>query len=157
MTTFKFYDTSSLLILKDELFNENYSRFAISSITLQELESIKTSADKSPEIKFAARRLLNALNEHFNDFDLIIFTPDMLKPVREKGLEVNNDMKILASAIYYDIQFHPDETIFVTNDLNLRAIANLFFGDDSIEIVGYVKQDNYTGYSDVTLDDYQMS
>lgn len=153
MMTFKFYDTSSLLILREELFDENYSRFGISSITLQELESIKVSTDKDSDIKYAARKLLSALNEHFDLFDLIIYKPDMLKPIKEMGLEISNDMKILASALEYDKSYHPDETIFVTNDMNLRSIANLFFGEDSIEVVGYQKEDNYKGYSDIILTD----
>lgn len=154
----KFYDTSSLLILRDDLFTDGlYRRFAISSITLQELESIKVSTDKDSEIKYAARRLLSALNEHWSMFDLVIYKPEMLKPIKEKGLDTSNDMKILACAIEYDNSQHPDETIFVTNDMNLRSIANLFFGEDSIEVVGYQKEDHYKGYLDVTLDTDQMS
>ena len=156
MMTFKFYDTSSLLILREELFDENYSRFGISSITLQELESIKVSTDKDSDIKYAARKLLSALNEHFDLFDLIIYKPDMLKPIKEMGLDISNDMKILASALEYDKSYHPDETIFVTNDMNLRSIANLFFGEDSIEVVGYQKEDNYKGYTDIVLTNEQM-
>lgn len=38
----KFYDTSSLLIAGEDLFN-GQEKFAFSSITLQELEDIKTS------------------------------------------------------------------------------------------------------------------
>lgn len=159
MRIFKFYDTSSLLILRDELFNESYSRFAISSITLKELESIKVSNDKDSEIKYAARRLLSMLNDNFDKFDLIIYKPEMLAPLAEKDLASNpqNDMKILACAVYYDTYYHPDETVFVTNDLSLKAIANLFFGDDSIEAVGYYKEDHYKGYLDITLSDEEMS
>lgn len=156
--SFKFYDTSSLLILREELFDEdNYHRFGISSITLKELESIKTSADKDSEIKYAARKLLSKLNENFDKFDLVIYKPNMLNVIGEKGLDTYpNDMKILACAVYYDNNYHPDETVFVTNDMNLYAIANLFFGDDSIETVGYYKEDHYKGYFDVTLSDDQM-
>lgn len=158
MRIFKFYDTSSLIILRDEIFEEeNYSRFGISSITLKELESIKTSADKDSEIKYAARRLLNKLNENFDKFDLVIYKPEMLEPLKEKGLDTYaNDMKILASACYYDKNYHPDETVFVTNDMNLYAISNLFFGDDSIETVGYFEEDYYKGYFDITLSNDQM-
>lgn len=39
----KFYDTCSLLLGLDDIFNEP---FVISSITLEELEHIKTSAHK---------------------------------------------------------------------------------------------------------------
>jgi hypothetical protein len=57
----------------------------------------------------------------------------MLEPILQKtDLEVNNDLKILATAFNYDYYKHPDETIFVTNDLVLAEIANLFFGKDSI-------------------------
>ena len=159
MKTFKFYDTSSLLILRDTLFqDEYYSRFGISSITLKELESIKTSTDKDSEIKYGARRLLSTLNENFDKFDLIIFKPEMLKPLKEKDLYTDiNDMKILASACYYDKYYHPDETVFVTNDMSLYAIANLFFGDDSIETVGYYKEDHYKGYLDVTASEEEMA
>lgn len=164
MTTFKyvdtkFYDTSSLLILRETLFDEeSYNRFAISSITLQELESIKVSTEKDSEIKYAARRLLSALNENWDKFDLIIYKPEMLNPIQEKGLDIrNNDMKILACAIECNNKYHIDETVFVTNDMNLRSIANLFFGEDSIEVVGYQKEDHYKGYLDLTLTDDQMS
>ena len=44
-----FYDTSSLLLMTDEQFKKE--QFAISNITLQELEAIKVSANKDPEIK----------------------------------------------------------------------------------------------------------
>ncbi len=158
MTTYNFYDTSSLLLVRDSLFNEKtYHRFGISSITLQELENIKVSADKDSEIKYAARCLLGVLNDNFNKFDLVIFKPEMLKPIKKMGLDVSNDMRILASAIAYDTNFHPDETIFVTNDMNLRSIANLFFGEDSIKVIGYYKKDNYKGYLDIVLTDEEMS
>ena len=158
MMTFKFYDTSSLLILREQLFNEEtYERFAISSITLQELESIKVSTEKDSEIKYAARRLLGELNNHWDQFDLIIYTPAMLTPIKSYGLDVSNDMKILACAIQYDNYYHPDETIFVTNDMNLKSIANLFFGEDSIEVIGYQKEDTYKGYLDIALNDNEMS
>ncbi len=157
MKTFKFYDTSSLLMLKDDLFGENYSRFGISSITLKELESIKVSAEKDSEIKYAARKLLGVLNENWDKFDLIIYKPCMLEPIKEKSLSISNDMQILASALEYDTNYHPDEVVFVTNDMNLKAIANLFFGEDSIEVIGYYKTDNYKGYLDITMDDDKMT
>ena len=52
----KFYDTSSLLLKADTLF-ENNEKFAISSITLEELEHIKTAANKDADIKYAARKI----------------------------------------------------------------------------------------------------
>ena len=48
MNKYNFYDTSSLLLLSDEELNQN---FIISSITLNELENIKTSRNKDFEAK----------------------------------------------------------------------------------------------------------
>lgn len=54
----KFYDTSSLLVKMDDLFKEP---FVISSVSLAELERIKTSRDKDFSIKQKARRLTKLL------------------------------------------------------------------------------------------------
>lgn len=54
MMNIKFYDTSSLLLKANDLFDKD-ENFAISSITLQELESIKNAFNKDPDIKYAAR------------------------------------------------------------------------------------------------------
>ena len=51
---YKFYDTSSLLLNISDLFSEEDTTVVISSITLQELENIKTSAHKDFSIKSAA-------------------------------------------------------------------------------------------------------
>lgn len=53
-----------------------------------------------------------------------------------------NDIKILACAFDYDRQMHPDETVFVTNDLALKNIANTIFGSDSIKSIK-IKEEKY--------------
>lgn len=80
----------------------------------------------------------------------------MLEPIEAANLDITNDTKILACAIDYDSRCHPDETIFVTNDLSLRAIAQLFFGTDSIQSVKE-NVDEYKGYKDVVLDNDKMA
>ena len=119
----KFYDTSSLLKMVDVLFDEEED-FAISSITFEELENIKTSANKDADIKYAARKLLHILDENTDNYQVIIFKDKYLKPIAKAGISINNDMKILGCAIElnkkYDIQF-------ITNDLALKHIALLFF------------------------------
>ena len=154
-TTFKFYDTSSLLVMGSELFN---SRFAISSITLEELELIKVSANKDSDIKYAARQLLNQLYHNIDKYDVINYQPEMLEPLQKVGLYLdNNDMRILACATYYDIKYHPDEVVFVTNDMSLFILSNLIFGNDSIEMVGYDQEPEYTGYMEKILSDDELS
>ena len=153
--TYNFYDTSSLLLKLSTLF-EDGQRFAISSITLNELEGIKTSTHKDAELKYSARRLLHILDEHRGEYDIQIFRPSYLEPIVEKDLEITNDMKILACALAYDRECHPDETVFVTNDLALKTIANLFFGTDSIQSVNEEESDEYSGYKNLHLDEEQM-
>lgn len=144
----RFYDTCSLLLKANSLFDTD-ERFAISSITLEELENIKTSTTKDADVKYAARKLLHVLNEHMGDYDIHIFTEDMLKPIKDKNLSITNDTKILATAFDYNTTAACDATIFVTNDLALKAIANLFFGDGMIESVDEEIDDEYKGYIEV--------
>lgn len=51
----KIYDTSSLLLVADDIFDKQEEKIVITSITLKELERIKTSANKDSNIKYAAR------------------------------------------------------------------------------------------------------
>lgn len=158
MMTYKFYDTCSLLLKTNNLFDEENVKVVISSISLQELEDIKTANNKDAEIKYSARKLLNILNENPEAYEIWIFKEEMLKPIIEKGFDhINNDLRILACAFNYDYTQHPDETIFVTNDLALKAIANCFFGEDSIESVNEEQLDQYTGFKEIQLSDQELS
>lgn len=144
--TYYFYDTCSLLLRANDLFDKN-EHIALSSITLSELENIKTSANKDADVKYAARRLLHTLDENKDKYDTIIFKTSMLEPIVAADIEVTNDTKILACALAYDCKWHPDEVVFVTNDLALKMIANLFFGEDSImSIDEEAAADKYTGF-----------
>ena len=78
MKTYKFYDTCSLLLKVDNLFEEK-DPIVISSITLNELENIKTATNKDPDVKYAARRLLHMLSEHPEAYEIHIFKMDMLE------------------------------------------------------------------------------
>lgn len=151
----RFYDTSSLLVKGSKLFDDN-EPFVISSITLEELEHIKVSAAKDEEIKYAARLLLHELDKHKEQYEIHIYKESMLQPIIEKDLSISNDMKILATAIDYDNNVRIDEVIFVTNDLALKALANLFFGDRMIESV-QDNEDGYTGYIDRQFNNDEMA
>ena len=141
----KFYDTSSLLLLADSLPNN----FIISSITLIELEKIKTSFNKSEEIKQNARKVLYYL-AHNTNYTIHIYKPSMLEALYNYELEISDDIKILATALDYERYNCPDDMVFYTNDMALYAIAGLFFGTDSVKIVEPEK-DDYTGYLDITM------
>lgn len=157
MINYLFYDTSSLLLNANHLFDNPKDKVVISSITLQELEDIKTSSHKGEDIKQSARVLLRLLEKKLGNYEIHIYEPLMATPIQTKGFEISNDMKILASAIDYDKNYHPDETYFITNDLALKQIANLFFGEDCILSIMEEQIDNYGGLYEVTLLDSAMS
>ena len=156
--TYKFYDTCSLLLKANHIFDEENVKVIISSITLQEIEDIKTANNKDAEIKYSARRVLNSLNDNPEAYEIWIFKEEMLEPITSKGFShINNDLRILACAFNYDYYVHPDETIFVTNDLALKSIANCFFGEDSIESVNEEQLDQYCGYKEVQMNNDQLA
>ena len=150
----KFYDTSSLLLKADTLFEDN-EKFAISSITLEELEHIKTAANKDADIKYAARKLTHILDTHMGEYDVEIFNEGMEKPVAKAGIYINNDAKILACGLSYEKNLGFGQHItFVTNDICLKHLAGLFF--KSVESVDE-DFDDYLGFKDITMNEDEMT
>ena len=98
MMTYKFYDTSSLLIDAYKLEGKN---IIISSISLVELEEIKQS-NKDAQTKYAARQVLRTFENNPETYQVWIFMIDMLEPITKMGLPISNDTKILATAIDYE-------------------------------------------------------
>lgn len=154
MTMNKFYDTSSLLLRAGNLFENNEEYLFISSVTLNELENIKTSSNKDFSIKYAARKVLHELKTHVDNYDVIIFKEDMLNPMLAADLSITSDLKILATA-YYVSKLIP-KLIFVTNDFSLFHLAKLFF-HEKVEMLNDEEYDGYTGYKEVTLTDTEMA
>ena len=97
-----FYDTCSLL-------NELHSAFVndifyISSVTLKELEEIKSSNFKDPDIKFKARQLLNLLFKYKDKYEVILFQNEWQEAISHyQFLTDNNDSKIIYSAFIMDL------------------------------------------------------
>lgn len=128
MNEYHFYDTSSLIERYKDLFSFK-ENIIISSISLEELDDLKI---KNPK----ARTIIRLLEQNKDKYEVLFFNEGMLEFAREVGLtNVTPDLKILATAIHYDTYIHPDETIFYSNDIHLRIMANLFFGEDSIRCV----------------------
>lgn len=153
MNKYKFYDTSSLLLLSDE---ELCEKFIISSVTLAELENIKTSRNKDYEVKMAARHILRKLTEEARNYEVVIYQPSHLELLKDYHFEVNDDIRILADALWADRNIAPDDITFVTNDLALMMIANLYFGSDSIQHIT-PKEDDYTGFKEVRMNENEMT
>lgn len=146
----KFLDTNALLSG-----NLPVEKFAISSITLKELENIKNSERKSDEVKYKARRALRDLDAVRHE--VITFQNKMLKPLKKLDLEINDDAKIIACACYLDKpHFYSKKkgVEFVTGDRACRNIAQLVL--DHVTPVEEVKEEEYYGYKEVMLTDTQM-
>lgn len=156
---YNFYDTSSLLKRATDLFDNPDEKIIISSITLEELEDIKTCHNKDMDVKYAARKLLHTIDENRSKIEIVIFRPSMLAAIEEKDLSINNDMKILACANWYNntSKEATDDVHFITNDLALKQIANLFFGDGMIDSIPEVEKDEYLGYKEIQLSDEQLA
>ena len=140
----KFYDTSSLLKQVDTLFDID-EEIAVSSITFEELENIKTSSNKDADVKYAARKLLHLLDNNIGKYTTIIYQEKFLKPIKKQDLSITNDTKILSCAIELA---KSNEVIFVTNDLALKHIAMLFFS--TVESIAD-EIDDYKGFKDLRL------
>lgn len=113
----KFYDTNALLELTDEVLNEH---FAISSVTLEELENIKTNRNKTEEVRYKARKVVHLLNDNPDKYKTIFYKDDAVKILEDFGLEPTPDNKICACAKYFS---RNNDVIFVTNDLCCKTIA----------------------------------
>ena len=143
-----FLDTSSLLEMTQQQYRDHY--VVISTTVLSELEELKNH----PVTGYKARRAIKYIQDNPPE-DIWIFNNSMLQPIIEKDLPINNDMKILAAAIDYERREQPDNVQFYTNDISLKNIANLFFGNADIKSIQQ-PQDDYKGYKEVRLSDIDM-
>ena len=155
--TYKFYDTCSLLLKVDDLWEED-TVVVLSSITLEELEHIKTSANKDPDVKFAARKLARELDEHFGDgsYAVMIWNDDLLEDLNETHLPITNDSKIIVCAdAYMDLINPEDEFFFYTNDICCKHMAHLALECPirSVEEEPY----DYDGYKIIQMNDDEMA
>lgn len=97
-----------------------------------------------------ARFLLNELNKNPKLFICIPHEEQYEISVAYR-FSINNDMRILSDAIFFKSSYD-DDVIFVTNDLSLKQIANLYFIEHSVESIE-IPIDNYTGYLEEQVDD----
>ena len=150
----KFYDTNAILDLQDKMFEDD---FCISSISLQEMENIKTSGRKDEETKYKARKALHLLDENKDKYEVVIYTTAMENYIVEKQLEITPDTKIIASCAFSRGLLQQDtDFIFVTNDIACKMIASKIFGLE-VESVGEKELDEYKGFVEKSLSEDEMA
>lgn len=124
---FKCYDTCSLLEEAGHLFEKDDFTLVISSIVLEELESIKTSLRKDADVKYSARKVLQDLDAHYGSYEIILYNESYGEKMEKDGISLTNDAKIIACARHFAESHPDDEIIFVSNDLICRHIASMYF------------------------------
>lgn len=147
-----FYDTCALL---NQLHHAFEQPFLISSITLRELENIKTSANKDPEIKFRARRLLHLLDENEDTYKILNYRREWDTELNTYNeLSDNNDSKIILTALKAP-EYGAEDVIFVTQDLCCKQLAKSV--GLSVQYITDSQQD-YTGFQEKKCQsDYELA
>lgn len=148
----KFYDTCSLLQMQQAIFE---SKFLISSISLTELESIKTSGFKDEETKWAARQILHLLYQNEDKYKVVLYNSDIHDLLIKKlKLPDTNDSKIVAIAL--DSYIDNQDIVFCTGDLACYTIAKSICLPAEFTLDAKDK-DNYTGYKEVQMNDEELA
>lgn len=143
-----FYDTNAILDLQDKAF-ENY--FYISSVTLEELEHIKTSKNKDDEVKYLARKALHLLDERMDSYECIVYDSHIEDIINNTSIEITPDSKIVACC-YYTMKKLVNNLVFYTNDISCKMIAKQIFGLPVESNPAGNGQDEYIykGYKEIT-------
>ena len=146
---YKCYDTCSLLEQAGHLFTSDEYTLILTSITFEELENIKTAGNKDADVKHAARKVLQDLDEHYGAFEIVLYNDSFGDMMIRDGISLSNDAKIIACARHFAAKHPQDEVIFVTNDLICRHIASMYFVTEKVIEEDY----DYDGYKEVYLDE----
>ena len=142
----KFYDTCALLNMQEAAFQEP---FAISSVTLREIETIKTAQNKDEDVKWRARNITRLLRENPDQFTVKILYGEQAMELENYLLPNSPDNLIVLSAHLYNLN---TPIAFVTDDLLCAHIAKHIF-KLPVESSHPEQEDEYTGYKEIVLDD----
>ena len=144
----KFFDTCTLLDFGEEIFKEK-EKIYFSSITLQEIEQIKTSKNKDDNTKYKARILTNLLINNPDLYQIIVYKENYGNKADQLNIELNNDIKIIlcADALF---SISKEKGVFITSDLLCFKFAK-----DVLHLNAELynqEKDDYTGYIIKELD-----
>lgn len=148
-----FYDTNAVLELQNKIFDQH---FYISSVTLEELEKIKTSSKHDETVKYKARKILHLLDEYTDKYDVVMYQNVIGDIINEKLIEITPDSKIVACCSFIQNLIPCDQQlVFCTNDIACKMIANKIFGLHVESIC--VDDDHYTGYKEISMSEDEMA
>ena len=150
MEKIKFYDTNILL----HSCNEIEGKIFLSSVTLQELEHIKTSKNKDEDVRFEARKMTRFLRENEDSYKCIVVEKKHYKLLEKMNLPVDNDNLIIACAKLLEKNY---EVEFVTDDICCYNIARLMANLKCSGIKSDNKFQEYKGYKSIIMSDEDMA
>lgn len=153
-----FYDTNILLNELQHIFKQK-EKFLISSITLKEIEHIKTSAYKDNDIKFRARKVINLLTENEDKYIVVPFAYED-EIVNYPILDTSNDSRIILTAVELAKSNLYNDIIFTTADTCCYHIAKTVSADiENLTVEYYNTKDNsdYCGFKETTMTDDELS
>lgn len=155
MEKIKFYDTCALLNIDIEKIED---KIYLSSVTLNEIEHIKTSKSKDDDVKFKARKITRWLKDNEEKYECIVADKDIYELVEDFNLEISNDNLIIATA--YDLQDDchdlTREVEFYTNDICCYNIAKNVF-NLKCNTVNSENIEKYKGYVEMIMTDEEMA
>ena len=131
--------------------------FVLSSVTITELEEIKTNRYKDDAIKYAAREAVRFLNDNQDKYQIIIFDDlNIFAVIYGDVSKMSNDEKILYCAQHAKNEY--TDLIFVSDDILARMIAVTHFGLEAVKPVDVdVEKDQYKGYVEIVLTDEELA
>lgn len=137
-----FYDTN--IFLHDLKYIEENGFFLLSSVTLQELENIKTSGRKDEQVRYEARKASRFLLENEDNYEVIVVNKKHHDYLKELGLDEDNDNLIMACAKLLD-----ENIAFYSNDICCYNLGKNMFKLDVHKLDKKIN-DNYKGYIEIT-------
>lgn len=149
-----FYDTCALLEAPN-IFNEEDLIF-ISSITISELEGIKSSGTKDEEVKYKARKVLKQLEDNQDKYNIVLYNPQWDRIIKKYHLPDNNDSRIVVSA--YSIFDKNSLCYFITSDLCCKKVAECLPKMQTIfKSAEDASLEDYTGFLEVIYNELELS
>lgn len=126
----------------------------MSSVSINELEEIKTNRNKTEEVRYSARKAVRFLNQYPEKYGVIVYDNLIRSKYLDTGLDESHDVQIIKCAAYARDQKYEIE--FVSDDILARIIARDYFELDAVGMKDD-HQDLYKGYIVKSLSDDEMA
>ena len=131
----------------DQVEKEDF--FIISSITLEELEDIKSNRNKDDDVKYSARQAVRFLDENADKYRVIVYRHEA-----RWNYFLNQFDKFNTFDKYAKLILEMD-VIFISNDILAKLIAKTYCVETSSMCDN--ETDSYKGYVEVVLSDDELA